>query len=287
MKKITLIAFSLFVTGFTFGQTTFKDSHESTPIIFSQENRPQEACSQSVESNALENGGLFGAQRLAIDIDVPANEIFSIETIIPVMIGEGTSFEIIIWDDAGGIPGSLELFNPDVTVTGDVITGTNFGFNFHAMTLTLDTPLELLGGVSGEKFWMEILTNAAGWESSTLASTGDPGAFANDSSGGEWASNSSGADYVYEILGDCSSLGVNQNALSQVSIFPNPTSDILNLKTPSNVEVNSVALFDILGKRVNINYSNETINMSALSQGIYILKVETSAGSLTQKIVKQ
>lgn len=82
-------------------------------------------------------------------------------------------------------------------------------------------------------------------------------------------------------------VGVNDNSIAGVSIYPNPTSDVLYLKMPSNIEVNSVALFDLLGKKVNVDYSNESINMAALSQGVYLLKVETSAGNLTQKIVKQ
>lgn len=80
---------------------------------------------------------------------------------------------------------------------------------------------------------------------------------------------------------------VNQNALSQLVVYPNPTTGILNLQTPLNVDVNSVALFDILRKKVNADFNNSIVNMSALSQGIYLLKVETLDGTLTQQIFKQ
>lgn len=91
----------------------------------------------------------------------------------------------------------------------------------------------------------------------------------------------------WTISGECNALGVDDNMLSQVSVYPNPTSNVLNLQTPANVEINSVGLYDILGKQVNARLNNGTINVSALSQGVYLLKVVTSAGTLTKKIVKQ
>ena len=82
-------------------------------------------------------------------------------------------------------------------------------------------------------------------------------------------------------------LGVGNNELSQVSIFPNPASDVLNIKTPATVEVNSVAIYDVLGKRSNVSLANGQINVANLAKGVYILSLETSAGTLTEKIVKK
>ncbi|NGX83735.1 T9SS type A sorting domain-containing protein [Aequorivita sp. KMM 9714] len=91
---------------------------------------------------------------------------------------------------------------------------------------------------------------------------------------------------VWNVIGD-DALGTIENLLSQVSIYPNPASSIINLKTPSDVEVESIVLFDTLGKRVNVNFNNGVINVSSIASGVYLLKVETSAGTITQKIVKQ
>src|SRR5690606_14514312 len=41
-------------------------------------------------------------------------------------------------------------------------------------------------------------------------------------------------------------LSVNDQLLSQVSVFPNPATDVINVNVPSNVEITGVALFDIL-----------------------------------------
>ena len=82
-------------------------------------------------------------------------------------------------------------------------------------------------------------------------------------------------------------VSVGDNLAEQVSVFPNPTTDILNIAVPASVEVNRVSMFDVLGKNVNVSYSNGVINTSSLSKGVYILNIETNSGNLTQKIVKQ
>ncbi|GEQ85690.1 hypothetical protein ULMS_11980 [Patiriisocius marinistellae] len=80
-------------------------------------------------------------------------------------------------------------------------------------------------------------------------------------------------------------LSVNDNALSQISVFPNPASDILNIKVPANVEINSVALYDILGKRASATISNGQINVAGLTSGVYMLNITTTAGTLTEKVI--
>ncbi len=92
--------------------------------------------------------------------------------------------------------------------------------------------------------------------------------------------------YVMNVVGD-DVLSVQSNLMSQISVYPNPTSSVLNLKVPASVEVNRVSVFDLLGKLTRVSYNNGVINISNLSQGVYLLKVETSAGTLTQKVVKQ
>ncbi|SRX54055.1 T9SS type A sorting domain-containing protein [Aequorivita sp. CIP111184] len=92
---------------------------------------------------------------------------------------------------------------------------------------------------------------------------------------------------VWNVLGDDEILSTGSNLLSQVAVYPNPTSTTLNLKVPSTVEVNKVSVFDLLGRDTGVSYNDGVINTSNLSQGVYLLKVQTSAGTYTQKVVKQ
>jgi len=67
-------------------------------------------------------------------------------------------------------------------------------------------------------------------------------------------------------------LGLNDNSLNKISIYPNPTSDKLNFKS-SLSEKFKVSVFDILGKKVieeSLN-TNETLDVSKLHAGLYII----------------
>ena len=75
-----------------------------------------------------------------------------------------------------------------------------------------------------------------------------------------------------------------------VSIFPNPTQNVVNvvLNTPS-VSTAKATVFAIDGKVLVVQNvtSHPQINLSNFAAGLYFLKVETDKGVVQQKIVKQ
>lgn len=83
------------------------------------------------------------------------------------------------------------------------------------------------------------------------------------------------------------SLSVADNLASQVSIFPVPATDVINVNTTNSIEVSSVALFDLLGRDTGAVFANGQVDISNLSKGVYLMTVETNEGSLTQKVVKK
>jgi hypothetical protein len=70
-------------------------------------------------------------------------------------------------------------------------------------------------------------------------------------------------------------------------VYPNPAREVLNVDIPATVEVNTAVLYDVLGKNTGVRLVNGTMNTSNLARGIYMLNVNTSAGTFTQKVVKQ
>ena len=91
---------------------------------------------------------------------------------------------------------------------------------------------------------------------------------------------------VWNVIGD-EVLGVGDNALSKISVYPNPASDVLNVNVPANLEVKGAILYDVLGKNTGIQLVNGTMNTSSLARGIYMLNVNTNAGTFTKKVIKQ
>ncbi|NMH28546.1 T9SS type A sorting domain-containing protein [Flavobacterium sp. SE-s28] len=81
-------------------------------------------------------------------------------------------------------------------------------------------------------------------------------------------------------------LSVKQNAIAGLKIYPNPVSgNNLNISTTANSTKN-VVIFDVLGKQViSTKIEGETVNVSALKSGVYIVKVTEEGKTATRKLV--
>lgn len=78
----------------------------------------------------------------------------------------------------------------------------------------------------------------------------------------------------------------NFNSNIKVGLFPNPTSDVLNIKIPSELKFNSARIYDVFGKLIKESKKN-SIDFSSFSKGIYILKMKTDKGEFSKKIIKK
>lgn len=87
-------------------------------------------------------------------------------------------------------------------------------------------------------------------------------------------------------------LSIDDNSLGDyVSIYPNPVKDELNIRTQNINEALNYEIVNALGQNVQvgklpINTLNR-ISLSALSTGIYFIKLSTTTGSFVQKIIKE
>ncbi|QYS87416.1 T9SS type A sorting domain-containing protein [Flavobacterium oreochromis] len=70
-----------------------------------------------------------------------------------------------------------------------------------------------------------------------------------------------------------------------LSIYPNPANSVLNI-TSNNFKEKQVELYDTLGKKTSsFTTTNETINISSLSKGIYFVKITQDNKTTTRKII--
>ena len=69
-------------------------------------------------------------------------------------------------------------------------------------------------------------------------------------------------------------------------IFPNPTSDVVNIQTAQQIQ--QIELYNLQGQRVALQTGNtNTISLSEMATGLYILKVTTDQGVSTYKVSKR
>lgn len=79
-------------------------------------------------------------------------------------------------------------------------------------------------------------------------------------------------------------LSIDSNSLVSISIYPNPTSDII--KISGNLIEANYSMFSIIGKKVKAGkVTDEGIIVSDLSTGNYILKISTDNNVITRKII--
>lgn len=283
MKKITLLAACFAFSSVTFAQEMLTTSNQGTnPEVVT----PREDCSQTVNSNEIENGGFFGGesnQRLAIDIDVADDTEFTLETIYLNLTDDGTFVDIIFYADAENLPGTEIASISNATISDQIPFGSEYGFDWDQYVVDVSGEGIVLEG--GAKYWMEVVSDATAWESTTEEILGLNGAFLNDGTSGAWTVGT--GEYVYTLEGDCALLSTNDHLLSQIAVYPNPATDIINVNVPSSIEISGATIYDILGKNTGASINNGAIDISNLTKGIYILSVETTAGTLTQKVVKK
>ena len=75
---------------------------------------------------------------------------------------------------------------------------------------------------------------------------------------------------------------------SEISVYPNPTSDFINISIPENNEVKKIELINMLSSTIiEVKNYQKKIDISNYSKGMYFLKIELENGSLiTKKIMK-
>ena len=83
-------------------------------------------------------------------------------------------------------------------------------------------------------------------------------------------------------------VAINENVLNKVSIYPNPTSDVLNISTNSN-DLSELTVKDISGKIVLSQKFNTKVTISTenYSKGVYIIDVKNNLGKISEKISVQ
>lgn len=90
------------------------------------------------------------------------------------------------------------------------------------------------------------------------------------------------------VHGTYDTLGVEQNTSLDYTVYPNPTSDLINIVGINSANAAHYKLFTIDGKLIkNGTVNNAQIDLSELSKGLYLLQIESDGKFATQKISKK
>ncbi|WP_298224183.1 T9SS type A sorting domain-containing protein [Flavobacterium sp.] len=199
----------------------------------------------------------------------------------------------------GGTFNRIARLNSDGTTDTSFLTGT--AFDADVLTLARQTNGKILAGGSftvynGTTANHMLRLNADGTnDTSFVTGTGNNDAvraiaIQSDrkiiAAGQFWSYNSNFSNRIVRLTGD-SFLASTAFWKMSFSIYPNPVAELLHLNFAGLNTANAYEMFDVSGKKVASGVFDENqINVSALKQGIYILKIQSENAVWTEKFTK-
>lgn len=100
--------------------------------------------------------------------------------------------------------------------------------------------------------------------------------------------NNDDTENSFNISAYDASLSNEQFTASSLKVYPNPVTSTLNLSNIANI--NTIEVYNLLGQKVTTAQTNSTnaqVDMSALTQGTYIVRITTADSVETVKVIKQ
>ncbi len=205
----------------------------------------REVASNPAQTDVLVNHG---------SPDAPTVDV--VETSVPA----GTIVNDISFPSFAGY---LELPNLDFTLDVRDATGTTTVASYSAPLQTLN-----LDGAA-------ITVIASGFLDPTTNSNGP--AF------GLWVATSAGGNLIPLPTAP---LSITDFDTENVKIYPNPTNTVINIDIPFSFEKSKVAIVDVNGRTVLTTASDiSTIDVSALTDGVYMLSLELDDVLINKKII--
>ena len=100
-------------------------------------------------------------------------------------------------------------------------------------------------------------------------------------------------DFVFQnatFNGNNEHVGMSEADLSSVTIFPNPANEILYLSIPSELKGTIAAIYSLEGHLVqtaSMSFENESIDISKLPNGMYMLNIQSGSKSVNKRFIKR
>ena len=303
MKKIYFLFLTILISGASFGQVLASDD-------FSYANGPLVPNGGWTNHSETEGDLLVASNHLLIEHGAPSEDAHLPFTAVSGKIYYAFDFTVI--DPGAAIPdGDNEYFahfhevgafnfrgRMDIVVAPN---GGDFSVGISSTGSTADAtwPNDLTYGTSYRatvmydqdanmaQLWIDASTET---DTSILGDDeDDPGTAINS-----FAVRQSDSDLNETIIFDNlivsqsfnETLSTRENQIEGFSMYPNPTKTGFVTISSLNNDAMNVQVFDVLGKRVkNQILTNNTLNVSDLNTGIYILKLTQNNASITKKLV--
>lgn len=163
-------------------------------------------CSVNYSGSFTNGTGNIQEVIYADDFEVAPNTKMEINQISLRIYGNISSADIMILKDNNGTPGSIVETYSRLEPTSQTYIDTQSGYNTYQNIFDFASPTIVLGGVSGNRYWIGVRTYEGTEGDSNLweiadSNTNFPSHYSTD--GINWTENSSGFDLAFIINGNC------------------------------------------------------------------------------------
>jgi hypothetical protein len=88
--------------------------------------------------------------------------------------------------------------------------------------------------------------------------------------------------------GECQGVGINQTALKEIVLFPNPSSDKIYLNGKQLSQVKTYQIYSMDGRKIYEANFTQAIDVSMLNAGKYILRLNSTSGQvIIESIIRE
>ena len=84
---------------------------------------------------------------------------------------------------------------------------------------------------------------------------------------------------------NCNTTSIDEESIIHISLYPNPVSDVLNIR--GNTTELSITIYNIPGKQVMRSRIFNSLDVSSLTDGIYLVELSNSQKTTTRKLIKK
>jgi hypothetical protein len=195
---------------------------------------------------------------------------------------------------------NAELISPCFDLTG--YKDAQFTFNYHwygsnISTASLSVEVSIDNGLNYTSLFTKTGSSSNSWVSQLVDLSAYDGEIIkikiSGTTGNGYASDMAIDNITLTATVD-SSLGTQDQLLSEFLIYPNPVANgEINLKIPNQIQQCTVAISNMLGQKLIIeevdllNKHLHTLKTNGLKSGIYFITVSTNLGKATKKIILQ
>lgn len=195
-----------------------------------------------------------------------------------------SSITVEVRNNDGGKPGTTLLGSKSIDVNS--FSSGRFSWNYFDLT---DLKIQV---TSGGSYFIVIYAggNTPSWSVRRDTTNNNNTSQVSADNGVTWAAATVGyrmRSVVYESTDPI--LATTNLKINEVSIYPNPTSDILKVKLLKN-EKSKIEIYDLSGKLVKqmeANSDHIEINVSTLAKGNYLININTATQKIAKKFIKK